>query len=285
MYTFSVNMPSEVDEQERSYLVDTSAVSVQGQNKTNNEDLVFHRTSQMPNGQPLALLVVCDGMGGYQVGSFASELATHVVTHEIGKLFPHKDYLHAQIEQPTIPRASKLRAWLMETVQEANRLIFEYTNNRPEITHSGTRLTLALIHGLNVNIAHVGDTRAYLWRSHELTQITEDHSIAAELEKGGVLEPSEFLHHPLRKIISRSVGTQPEVNPEIYSLSLWPGDKLLLCSDGLWAAFEGENGLGDLLENDLPASDLCAMLVGEARVRNRQDDVSAALACVTLPTQ
>ncbi|HLF88278.1 MAG TPA: protein phosphatase 2C domain-containing protein [Anaerolineales bacterium] len=280
MYKFKVLSKSNWEGKDDFYAIQTCAMSVRCQQKPTNEDFVFHRATQMPSGHPIALLVVCDGMGGYQVGSFASELATHIVTTEIGKLFPHEDFLHTHIEQPTIPRASKLQTWLKETVQEANRLIFEYASNQPEIRHSGTRMTLALIQCRTAYIAHVGDTRAYLWRNFELTQITEDHSIAAELEKGGILEPTKALNHPFRKILFRSVGTQPEVKPEIYTISLRPGDKLMLCSDGLWNAFDDVHPLADILENDFHPNNLSAMLIDEARVRNNRDDISVALACV-----
>lgn len=279
MYKYNVLSAFLAEEKEVEVRVESCALSERGPNKPMNEDFVFHRSTQMPGGQAIGLLVVCDGMGG-QLGGFASELATHVVTHELDKVFPHREFLRDQVEQPNIPRASRLRSWILETIQEANRLIFEYAAHEPAYVHSGTRLTLAFLQGHTAHIAHVGDTRAYLWRNLELSQITQDHSIAAELEKGGVLEPAEVLHHPLRKVMSRSVGTQPAVEPELYSLSLWPGDKLLLCSDGVWAAFEQAQDLADLLDNTLPAEALCAKILDETRLRNQEDDVSVALACL-----
>ncbi len=273
-------LKSKREDTEKFFGIQTCAMSVRGLEKPSNEDFVFHRTTQMPGGHPIALLVVCDGMGGHQVGSFASELATHIITAELGKLFPYQNYLKAHVEQPTIPRARKLQTWLTETVQEANRLIFECVNNQPEISPSGTRLTLALMHYKTAYLAHVGDTRAYLWRAHQLTQITEDHSIAAELGKSGILDTAEVLHHPFRKILSRSIGTHPDVEPVIYTTDLQPGDKLMLCSDGLWAAFDDIHPLMDVLENNLHPSELCARLIDEARSQTNHDDISVALACV-----
>jgi len=279
MYKFNVLSTSE---QEEVFTVQTAAMSIRGREKPSNEDLAFHRTKQMPSGHSIALMVVCDGLGGYQVGSFASELAAHIITTEIGKIFPHMDYRNARLEQPTIPGTEKLQAWLIKTVQEANHLIYQYASEQPEIRKSGTRLTLALIQWKTAYIAHVGDTRAYLWRNFELTQITNDHTYVAELQRNGVLGADDVLHHPLRKIISRSVGTQPMVKPEIYTLSLWPGDKLMICSDGLWSTFEDPQTMADILENNLPPSDLCSILIGEARNRNDQDDISVALASLNL---
>ena len=284
MYKFNVLLNPDREDKANFHTLQTCAMSIRGREKFSNEDFVFHRTTQTPGALPVAFMVVCDGMGGHQLGSFASEFATHIITTEMGKLFPYQDYLNARIQQPTIPRASQLQTWLTDTIQEANRLIYEYTNNQPDIPHSGTRLTLALIHSKSAHIAHVGDTRAYAWRKGELTQITEDHSIAAELEKGGILETSELLHHPLRKVLSRSIGTQPEVKPESYTVSLGPGDKLMLCSDGLWAAFEDVHRIAEILKPPLHPNDLCANLIDEARGRNNRDDISVAVACVQGPS-
>jgi PPM family protein phosphatase len=277
MYTFKMISTPEKDE---TLTVQTAALSVRGRGKPVNEDFAFHRMNQLPSGHSIALMLVCDGLGGYQVGSFASELAAHVITTEIGKLFPRMDYRNARLEQPTIPRTDKLQAWLIETIQEANHLIYQYASEQPEIKKSGTRLTLALIHCKTAYIAHVGDTRAYLWRNLDLTQITEDHSFVAELERNGVLDSTAVLHHPLRKILSKSVGTQPKVKPETYTISLWPGDKLMLCSDGIWSTFDDFQSMADILDNNLPSSDLCAMFIDEARARDDKDDMSVALACV-----
>ena len=285
MYKFKVLSDTKREGHHDFYAIQTYAMSIRGQEKPENEDFVFHKAAQIPGGFPMALMVVCDGLGGYQVGGFASELATHIIAAELGKIFPQADYLNVRLEQPTLPRAEQLHAWLVKTVQEANHLIYQYASQQPKIKKSGTRLTLALLHSETATIAHVGDTRAYLWRNLELTQITEDHSIVAELERKGILGETEMMHHPLRKILSRSVGTQPEVKPEIYTISLWPGDKLMLCSDGLWNAFDNVTPIENILVNDLHPGDLCAMLIDEARDRNHMDDISVALACVKTLSQ
>lgn len=257
----------------------TCAMSIRGADKPENQDQVYHRSTHIPGEEALALLAVCDGMSGYPAGSFASELTIHVMTTELGKLFPHS-YLQSNLARPTIPGHERLHAWLPKIVQEANRLIYNYGQQQDENIHTGTRMTLALIQGQSAYIAHVGDTRAYLWRNRNFTQITKDHTYVAELANEGLIEKTKIAQHPYRKIISRAIGTQPEVVPAIYSVPLCPGDKFMLCSDGLWAASDDTKWMGQILANNLPPSDLCAMLIEEARHPTNYDDISVALACI-----
>jgi protein phosphatase len=255
-------------------------LSIHGSNRPVNEDFVFHRNSKTADGTPLVLMIVCDGIGGYQESGFASELAAQLVVKEIGKIFPCLDACSGKVDQQSLLKDEKVENWLTGVVQEANHLIYQYVQNQSEIKKIGTRLTMALIQGNTAYVAHVGDTRAYLWRNFELTQITSDHSYVAELGRQGILNEEQLLHHPLRKILSRAIGTRPEVEPEFSTLTLWPGDKLLLCSDGLWNAFDDPQRISEILINDLPTGELCSWLVEEAKTRDGGDDMSVALAVV-----
>ncbi len=158
------------------------------------------------------LYAVCDGMGGARAGEVASEVACRVLT-----------------DMPSNPGAEELR----EAITRANQLIRERSLADPTLAGMGTTLTAASGTGGLLTIAQVGDSRAYLLRAGELRQVTEDHSLVAELIRRGQLTPEQAAVHPHRSIITRALGTEETVRPDILELSLEAGDRVMLCSDGL----------------------------------------------------
>ena len=154
------------------------------------------------------LFAVADGMGGAQAGEIASRLA-----------------------------ASALRGGdpgrLEELIQEANRRVHQRSVQDATASGMGTTLTVAEIVGESVSIGHVGDSRAYLVRGGRLEQLTQDHSLVAELVRSGKLTPEEAESHPQRSVITRALGTDPDVDVDTFAVEPKPGDLFLLCSDGL----------------------------------------------------
>jgi protein phosphatase len=154
------------------------------------------------------LFAVADGMGGAQAGEIASRLA-----------------------------ASALRGSdpgrLEELIQEANRRVHQRSVQDATASGMGTTLTVAEIVGESVSIGHVGDSRAYLVRGGRLEQLTQDHSLVAELVRSGKLTPEEAESHPQRSVITRALGTDPDVDVDTFAVEPKPGDVFLLCSDGL----------------------------------------------------
>jgi protein phosphatase len=124
-------------------------------------------------------------------------------------------------------------------------------------------------------IANVGDSRAYAWRNHELTQLTQDHSLAAKLAEAGMIEEEEVADHPRSNVVLRALGIEDEVEVDFFEWRPQPGDKLLLCSDGLWNAFPDADELGQWLSSDAAPADLCQHLVNEANRRDGSDNISA----------
>ncbi len=158
------------------------------------------------------LYAVCDGMGGARAGEVASEVACRVLT-----------------DMPSNAGDEELR----EAITRANQLIRERSLADPTLAGMGTTLTAASgTHG-RLTIAQVGDSRAYLLHAGELRQVTEDHSLVAELIRRGQLTPEQAAVHPHRSIITRALGTEETVRPDIIELSLDAGDRVMLCSDGL----------------------------------------------------
>ena len=154
------------------------------------------------------LFAVADGMGGAQAGEIASRLAA------------------------TVLRGAK-PGDVVELIQEANRQIYERSSEDEAVSGMGTTMIVALFEGGTVRIGHVGDSRAYLIREGRLEQLTEDHSLVAELVRSGKLSPEEAEVHPQRSVITRALGTDPDVDVDAFSVPARPGDVFVLCSDGL----------------------------------------------------
>jgi protein phosphatase len=160
------------------------------------------------------LFAVADGMGGAQAGEVASKLAA------------------AALEESD-PGALSGPERLVSLIQEANRRVYERASSDPSTSGMGTTMTVALVEGEDVTIGHVGDSRAYLVREGRLEQLTEDHSLVNELLKSGKLSPEEADVHPQRSVITRAVGTDPDVDVDAFVVAAAAGDIFLLCSDGL----------------------------------------------------
>jgi protein phosphatase len=159
------------------------------------------------------LFAIADGMGGAQAGEVASRLASAAV-REGGPEGGGEERIFALI-------------------QEANRRVYDRASSDPNASGMGTTMTVALVDGDQVAFGHVGDSRAYLIRDGVMEQLTEDHSLVNELLKSGKLSPEEADVHPQRSVITRAVGTDPDVDVDTFTVTAKAGDLYLLCSDGL----------------------------------------------------
>ncbi|HEY4280263.1 MAG TPA: Stp1/IreP family PP2C-type Ser/Thr phosphatase [Conexibacter sp.] len=176
-----------------------------GRARRANEDNFFARAP---------LFVVADGMGGAQAGEVASRLA-------------------AETFATGLPEGGTTEERLATRVLEANNRIHTLSREDRDRAGMGTTLTAAYLDGEELSVAHVGDSRAYLWRDGELTRLTRDHSLVDELVRRGKLTEEEAADHPQRSIITRALGPEPEVEVDTRTYRAQDGDVLLLCSDGL----------------------------------------------------
>jgi protein phosphatase len=160
------------------------------------------------------LFAVADGMGGAQAGEVASKLAAAAL-------------------EDTDPGTAGGVERVVELIQEANRRVYERSNADPAASGMGTTITAALVEGTSVAFGHVGDSRAYLVRDGAMEQLTEDHSLVNELMKSGKLSPEEAETHPQRSVITRALGTDPDVDVDTFTVEAHDGDVFVLCSDGL----------------------------------------------------
>jgi protein phosphatase len=137
--------------------------------------------------------------------------------------------------------------WIVSLIQEANRRVYDRSHQDPNASGMGTTMTVALVEDGQVSFGHVGDSRAYLIRDGSMEQLTEDHSLVAELMRSGKLSPEEAEIHPQRSVITRALGTDPDVDVDTFTIETQIGDVFLLCSDGLTSMVPNEQIL-DLVE-------------------------------------
>jgi serine/threonine protein phosphatase PrpC len=200
------------------------------------------------------LFAVADGMGGAQAGELASNLAAAAL---------HNEGARGGGEER-----------VDELIQEANRRVYERQTHDSSATGMGTTMTVALVDNGHVAIGHVGDSRAYLIRDRRLEQLTEDHSLVAELVRSGKLSPEEAEAHPQRSVITRALGTDPDVDVDTFSVETRPGDLFLLCSDGLTSMVDDETILREVERNRSDLSATAKALVRAANKGGGEDNIT-----------
>ena len=202
------------------------------------------------------LFGVADGMGGAQAGEVASQLAASAL--EAGD-----------------PAALEGTKRLDALIQEANRRIYDRASTDPTASGMGTTMTVALVEGMSVAIGHVGDSRAYLVRGEQMEQLTEDHSLVNELLKTGKLSEEEAQVHPQRSVITRAVGTDPDVDVDGFTIEAEEGDVFLICSDGLSDMVEDEQILEVVHANRDDLDKAVKALVAAANKGGGEDNITA----------
>jgi serine/threonine protein phosphatase PrpC len=196
------------------------------------------------------LFAVADGMGGAQAGEIASRIAAAALRDSGGP---------AGVDA------------VVSLIREANRRVYEAAATDEARSGMGTTMTAALIEEGTVHIGHVGDSRAYRVRDGQLEQLTDDHSLVAELVRSGRLSPEEADVHPQRSVITRVLGTDPDVDVDTLSVDARPGDVFMLCSDGLTSMVDDRTIL-DIVERSRPSLDRAARGLVEAANRGGGED-------------
>ncbi|MGB3328799.1 MAG: protein phosphatase 2C domain-containing protein [Thermomicrobiales bacterium] len=205
------------------------------------------------------VLAVADGMGGLERGEVASKLAIEL----LGDLFARE-------------RPADIALALKQAYRRANDAIYAESRKSGDAGQMGTTLVAAIIHGKYATIANVGDSRAYLMRANQLTQITMDHSLVSDQMKDGKIDAEQARKSPQRNLLTHALGAEPQLDrklPSIYEVSLLPEDRLLLCSDGFYDVMQNQDYLDVLAGADTgdPARQLSAL----AQQRGTSDNVSA----------
>lgn len=228
-----------------------------GQKRTENED------NYLVN-EALKLFLVADGMGGHVGGDYASSLAVNTMEEVL--------WNHASLESSMKAETAVLPDRLIHAARIAGRRIYETGTRDLEFSGMGTTMVGLLVEGTEACVANVGDSRAYLIRSGEIRQVTEDHSLVADGVRNGVITIEEAKTHKMRNIVTRSLGYREDVDVDAFQWVLEDGDTVLLCSDGLSSFVDSEDLLKVVLSNGL--HEASKQLVQMACERGGDDNIT-----------
>lgn len=241
--------------------IESYGMSNVGMKRSHNEDHYLMNDD-------LQLYVVADGMGGHLGGEFASKMAVATVEEVVQRLSgPEATVVHG-VNSANNSQGDKLRF----AIQEAGRRIYDQSLYDEALKGMGTTAVASLVYENKAYIANVGDSRAYFIRNGKVQQITEDHSLVSEQVKAGILSASDAKSHRLKNIITRSVGYQEEVDPDIRVQDLKAGDRILMCSDGLSNLVEDHEILEVVTKSDLKQA--CENLITLANERGGDDNIT-----------
>lgn len=227
-----------------------AAVTDRGKVRSENED-AFLATGK--------IFAVADGMGGHLAGEVASATAL--------KIF--KD----QIERG---RGSTNKNLIVQSIQKANQTVYQKAIGEPGQQGMGTTLTAMILKNQKYLIGHIGDSRAYLLRKDKLRRLTEDHALVAEMVREGKISPEEAAGHPLRNVLTRALGVEPELEVDLIVQDQLAGDKILLCTDGLNAMLDDEQ-IERIIAREANPEDICQELIRTANAKGGSDNVTVVL--------
>ena len=230
-----------------------AAVSDRGRKRPSNEDAFGFSVEH-------GVYVVCDGMGGAAAGEIASSLAVD----EMLRLLSGR------------PMSAPPAQAIEEAICAANEAIFSRSQRNFKLSGMGTTLVGLLVEEGGVWVLNVGDSRCYRLRSRRLEQLTLDHSLVEEQVRLGRMTRSEALRSPLRNVITRALGTQSRVTPDIFKREAEPGDLFMLCTDGLTRELS-DAVIESLLSIELPLDELCTRLVQAAKKAGGHDNITCLL--------
>jgi protein phosphatase len=213
------------------------------------------------------LLLIADGMGGQEGGEIASRIGASVTANSILEMLATGD----KIESSTYHEA------FSQAVQHANKEILDLTLNRTQFSGMGTTVSLAVIDGNYLHVAHVGDSRVYVINQRTIKQVTKDHSYVQTLVDLGRITVEQARNHPQKNIVTKVLGYYGEIQPDLTSLPLSDEDHILVCCDGLTFHVGDEEIKQIVLRNSNPQN-ACDELVSLANERGGFDNISLALA-------
>ena len=231
-----------------------AGLSDAGRSRTHNED-----AWRIDPG--IGLIVLADGMGGYNAGEVASAIAVEAVALALADEIFGDD-------------TSQPHDQLARAVHAANAAILAAVARRPECLGMGTTLAVAWICGSALRFSHVGDSRVYLLRAGRLYQLTRDHSVGQAMIDAGLSDPEHARRSSMRGVLTRALGVEPTVQPDYGEFELVGGDRLLLCSDGL-TDMVVDDQIARILSRDASPPELAQDLVDRALAQGGFDNVTA----------
>ncbi|HEO8422522.1 TPA: Stp1/IreP family PP2C-type Ser/Thr phosphatase [Yersinia enterocolitica] len=213
------------------------------------------------SGQRLA--IVADGMGGHRAGDVASSLTVEKLTE-----------LWAMVEE--IKTADEAENWLKTNILEVNQYVFDYASTHPECEGMGTTI-IGVISTENFStIAHVGDSRCYLYNEDGFKQITEDHSLVNELVRMGQISKEDAEHHPRKNVVLRALGTDAQLDIDVMTIMFEEGDIIFICSDGLSNKVTDQQ-IKEVLEKENTLEEKASTLIETANINGGEDNITVVI--------
>jgi len=271
-----------------------------GKQREQNEDKAYKRIESLNDGDR-GLFIVADGMGGYKAGEIASQLAVETISRGLDSFFKplpdqptiklsirNQDPDETVVQNPSPAADAKRTRKLSETsmneaaeeqlkvaIQQANRAILRYGEQKPSAHGLGSTVTAVLIQNDHAFIANVGDSRTYLLRGNVLQPVTKDHSLVQKLVEANQIAPEDVYTHPQRNLIYRSLGAgHKNIEVDVFQETVQPGDTFLLCSDGLWEMVRHQE-LQKVLSEQRSPQKICDMLIDMANNHGGEDNITA----------
>jgi len=230
--------------------------------KVNEDSFLCEELEGMENTY---LYIVADGMGGHNAGEVASSMAVKEVA------------LHIKGNMEILGSSERdILELVRNSMLYANDKVYKTSIIKSNCLGMGTTLSMVLIKDGSAYIGHVGDSRIYLVRENHLKQLTEDHSLVAELVRSGSIKPEEADNHPQKNVITRALGTEYNLEPDVFMENVQDGDIILICSDGLTNAVKEEDLVRILVDNtDL--NDACGLLIDKAKENGGFDNITVVV--------
>jgi len=232
-----------------------AAVTDRGRKRSSNEDAFGFSVEA-------GVYVVCDGMGGAAAGEIASTLAVDEILRRLSR--------RDESSRDTLRDAAE------NAISAANKAIFTRAQTNRRLSGMGTTLVVLATEDRHVCVLNIGDSRCYRLRNGRLDQLTLDHSLVEEQVRMGRMTQHEALRSPLRNVITRALGTQCQVTPDVFEVQAEPGDLFMLCSDGLTRELS-DSAIRTMLARDLPLEKLSSNLVDAAKKAGGHDNITCLL--------
>ena len=264
-------------QQQRALRQNSGTATHAGLVRDHNEDYVAkldYSLDQSGAAEPMGFYIVADGMGGYQEGEKASRDSVRQAFRDFIEGHILEDLRSPTRKLSATQTASPLEDTLHGLVAEANRLI----RSKRQLTGSnrGTTITALLIVGSKAAVANVGDSRTYHMRNGALRQVTQDHSLVYSLFKAGQITEEQIYTHPQKNEVYRSLGDREDVKIDTFGIEIQAGDRLLLCSDGLWEMVRNDQ-IAAILAGATTPQMACDRLVAEAYDNGGEDNISSVV--------
>jgi protein phosphatase len=242
------------------FSIELSAAVDAGRSRSNNEDSVALDDA-------VSMAVLADGMGGYNAGEVASNMATSFIRTELGRWLREAQ---GQASDAEVRRAMDI------CVDNANRAIFNAANSNPQYAGMGTTLVVAVFRDNRLLVGHVGDSRAYRLRAGRLQQITRDHSLLQEQIDAGLITPEQAAFSANKNLVTRAVGVEDTVLLETHQYEVQAGDLYLMCSDGLSDMLD-DTSIAQVLQAHDSLEATCRALIEAANDAGGKDNISVVL--------